>query len=132
MKDENPATEPLNLNEGQSMLAAEAIHAIGASLRVLLADVFALYIKTKNFHWHLRGAYFRDYHLLLDEQGDQLFAMSDVIAERSRKLGAATSTLLARSFVCSDSPTMIQRLCHPRRCLPCSARTIDNSSVFFE
>jgi starvation-inducible DNA-binding protein len=90
MEDESPATEPPNLNEGQSMLAAEAIHAIGASLRVLLADVFALYIKTKNFHWHMRGAHFRDYHLLLDEQGDQLFAMSDVIAERSRKLGAAT------------------------------------------
>jgi starvation-inducible DNA-binding protein len=82
--------KPRNLNELQSTLTAEAIHAIGASLRVLLADVFTLYMKTKNFHWHMRGAHFRDYHLLLDEQGDQLFAMSDVIAERSRKLGAAT------------------------------------------
>ena len=90
MKNNKPATELRNTNEGQSMLTAESIHAIGTSLRVLLADVFALYMKTKNFHWHMKGAHFRDYHLLLDEQGDQLFAMSDVIAERSRKLGVST------------------------------------------
>jgi starvation-inducible DNA-binding protein len=63
---------------------------VGESLRVLLADVFALYLKTKNFHWHMSGPHFRDYHLLLDEQGDQLFAMSDLIAERSRKLNLTT------------------------------------------
>jgi starvation-inducible DNA-binding protein len=56
----------------------------------LLADVFALYLKTKNFHWHMGGRHFRDYHLLLDEHGDQLFAMTDDIAERARKLGAST------------------------------------------
>jgi starvation-inducible DNA-binding protein len=56
----------------------------------LLADVFTLYLKTKNFHWHMTGPHFRDYHLLLDEQADQLFAMSDVIAERARKLGEPT------------------------------------------
>jgi starvation-inducible DNA-binding protein len=60
------------------------------SLRPLLADVFALYMKTKNFHWHMSGPHFRDYHLLLDEHGDQLFAMTDVIAERARKLGGTT------------------------------------------
>src|SRR6202035_489865 len=55
-----------------------------------LADVFALYVKTKNFHWHMSGPHFRDYHLLLDEQSEQLFAMTDDIAERARKIGAAT------------------------------------------
>ena len=60
---------------------------IALTLRQLLADVFALYVKTKGFHWHISGPHFRDYHLLLDEQASQLFAMTDVIAERSRKLG---------------------------------------------
>ena len=60
---------------------------IGAALRGLLADVFALYLKTKNFHWHMSGPHFRDYHLMLDEQGDQIFAMTDPIAERARKIG---------------------------------------------
>jgi len=57
---------------------------------VVLADVFALYVKTKNFHWHMSGSHFRDYHLLLDEQADQIFAMTDVIAERVRKVGGLT------------------------------------------
>jgi starvation-inducible DNA-binding protein len=63
---------------------------IASSLRSLLADVFALYLKTKNFHWHMSGAHFRDYHLLLDEHADQLFAMTDDIAERARKIGETT------------------------------------------
>jgi starvation-inducible DNA-binding protein len=63
---------------------------VAATLNLLLADAFALYIKTKNFHWHMSGPHFRDYHLLLDEQGDQLFAMTDPLAERVRKLGGAT------------------------------------------
>jgi starvation-inducible DNA-binding protein len=63
---------------------------LGETLKVLLADVFALYLKTKNFHWHMSGPHFRDYHLLLDEQGDELFAMSDSIAERSRKQNLPT------------------------------------------
>jgi starvation-inducible DNA-binding protein len=63
---------------------------IAADLRPLLADVFALYLKTKNFHWHMSGPHFRDYHLLLDEQADQLFAMTDDIAERARKLGESS------------------------------------------
>jgi len=63
---------------------------ISAAMNGILADVFALYLKTKNFHWHMSGPHFRDYHLLLDEQGDQLFAMTDPSAERVRKLGGAT------------------------------------------
>jgi starvation-inducible DNA-binding protein len=63
---------------------------LSAALRQLLADVFSLYIKTKNFHWHMSGPHFRDYHLLLDEQAEQLFAMTDDIAERTRKIGGTT------------------------------------------
>jgi starvation-inducible DNA-binding protein len=63
---------------------------VAAALNLLLADAFALYIKTKNFHWHMSGPHFRDYHLLLDEQGDQIFAMTDPLAERVRKLGGMT------------------------------------------
>ena len=66
------------------------LSVICAALASLLADVFALYLKTKNFHWHISGPNFRDYHLLLDEQADQLYAMTDPIAERARKLGGTT------------------------------------------
>ena len=76
--------------ELSSDLGHEAVTEISEELRHLLADVFALYLKTKNFHWHMTGAHFRDYHLLLDEQADQIFAMSDDVAERARKLGATT------------------------------------------
>src|SRR4030081_3252091 len=71
-------------------LKTAATRDITAAMNGILADVFALYIKTKNFHWHMSGPHFRDYHLLLDEQGDQLFAMTDPIAERIRKLGGLT------------------------------------------
>jgi starvation-inducible DNA-binding protein len=71
-------------------LGANATRDIAAALNGLLADVFALYIKTKNFHWHMSGPHFRDYHLLLDEQSDQIFAMTDVLAERVRKVGHLT------------------------------------------
>jgi starvation-inducible DNA-binding protein len=71
-------------------LGSEAIEEISNELRRLLADVFALYLKTKNFHWHMTGRHFRDYHLLLDEQADQIFAMTDHIAECARKLGGRT------------------------------------------
>jgi starvation-inducible DNA-binding protein len=73
-----------------SDLGRDAVGAISANLRQLLADVFALYLKTKNFHWHMTGSHFRDYHLLLDEQGEQIFSMTDDIAERTRKLGRTT------------------------------------------
>src|ERR1700682_5863561 len=73
-----------------SNLASNAVQDISGALTILLADVFALYIKTKNFHWHMSGPHFRDYHLLLDEQADQIFEMTDPIAERVRKLGGGT------------------------------------------
>jgi starvation-inducible DNA-binding protein len=75
---------------GMTDLSPDATHDISSALTTLLADVFALYLKTKNFHWHLSGSHFRDYHLLLDEQGDQIFAMTDPIAERARKIGGTT------------------------------------------
>ena len=71
-------------------LSADAVEEISSNLRRLLADVFALYVKTKNFHWHITGRHFRDYHLLLDEQSTQIFAMTDEIAERARKIGGTT------------------------------------------
>src|SRR3989442_8987334 len=71
-------------------LKAEATKNIAGAMNAILADVFALYLKTKNFHWHMSGPHFRDYHLLLDEQADQLFAMTDAIAERVRKIGGST------------------------------------------
>lgn len=71
-------------------LPSNAVTDLAAAMTTLLADVFTLYIKTKNFHWHLSGPHFRDYHLMLDEQGDEIFAMTDAIAERVRKLGGTT------------------------------------------
>jgi starvation-inducible DNA-binding protein len=71
-------------------LKAKATKDIAAAMNTILADVFALYLKTKNFHWHMSGPHFRDYHLLLDEQADQIYAMSDPIAERIRKVGGTT------------------------------------------
>ncbi|MEJ0043951.1 MAG: DNA starvation/stationary phase protection protein [Rhizomicrobium sp.] len=73
-----------------SDLGSNAIADLTGALNALAADVYALYLKTKNFHWHMSGPHFRDYHLLLDEQGDQIFAMTDVIAERVRKIGGTT------------------------------------------
>jgi starvation-inducible DNA-binding protein len=71
-------------------LSGDAVEEISSNLRRMLADVFALYVKTKNFHWHISGRHFRDYHLLLDEQATQIFAMTDTIAERARKIGGTT------------------------------------------
>ena len=71
-------------------LTPEATRDICGALRALLADVFAIYLKTKNFHWHMSGSHFRDYHLLLDEHASQIFAMTDPIAERARKIGGTT------------------------------------------
>lgn len=71
-------------------LGQDAVKDIAAALNLLLADTFALYLKTKNFHWHISGPHFRDYHQLLDEQADQIFAMTDDIAERARKIGGTT------------------------------------------
>ena len=71
-------------------LTSSATKDIAGAMNAILADVFALYLKTKNFHWHMSGPHFRDYHLLLDEQADQLFGMTDPIAERVRKIGGLT------------------------------------------
>jgi starvation-inducible DNA-binding protein len=73
-----------------SGLAAKATEDISAALTALLADMFALYLKTKNFHWHMSGPHFRDYHLLLDEQSEQIFSVTDAMAERVRKIGGTT------------------------------------------
>ena len=90
-----PITEP----------GATAVTEICDALRPLLADVFALYVKTKNFHWHISGRHFRDYHLLLDEQAEQIFAMTDAIAERARKLGGRRCDLSATSRAISACAT---------------------------
>jgi starvation-inducible DNA-binding protein len=78
-----------------SDIRPEAAKDISGGLNALLADVFALYLKTKNFHWHMSGPHFRDYHLLLDEQAEQIFAMTDDIAERVRKIGGTTIRSIA-------------------------------------
>jgi starvation-inducible DNA-binding protein len=83
MLHRTPLTIPTTLSE-------KAVHDISRALIPLLSDVFALYLKTKNFHWHMSGPHFRDYHLMLDDQGEQIFAMTDAIAERARKLGGTT------------------------------------------
>ena len=86
-------------------LSAEAVDAVTAALNPLVADAFALYLKTKNFHWHVSGPHFRDYHLLLDEQGDQIFAMTDVLAERVRSIGGTTQDRSAMLQDCVASKT---------------------------
>src|ERR1700752_46972 len=78
------------VSEVTTDLSREGVTEISTTLRQLLADVFALYVKTKNFHWHMSGRHFRDYHLLLDEHAEQIFAMTDDIAERARKIGGTT------------------------------------------
>src|SRR5437868_15307905 len=82
-KRDIPLTVPTDLTRS-------AVKDIAGAMNAILADVFALYLKTKNFHWHMSGPHFRDYHLLLDEQADQIFAMTDPIAERIRKVGGST------------------------------------------
>src|SRR2546430_13675400 len=97
-KRDIPLTVPTDLTRS-------AVKDIAGAMNAILADVFALYLKTKNFHWHMSGPHFRDYHLLLDEHSDQLYAMTDPIAERIRKLGGRseehTSELQSQSnLVC--------------------------------
>jgi starvation-inducible DNA-binding protein len=83
MANKDKTAAPTDLN-------GDGVEEITSNLRRLLADVFALYVKTKNFHWHMSGRHFRDYHLLLDEQATQIFAITDDIAERARKIGGTT------------------------------------------
>ena len=108
-------------------LKAEATRDISAALNAILADVFALYLKTKNFHWHMSGPHFRDYHLLFDEQGDQLFAMTDPIAERIRKLGGPRSGPSATSPACSAYQTMMHCTSSRKTCSPSCARRARHS-----
>src|SRR6476660_9946498 len=93
-------------------LSAAATKDISGTMNAILADVFALYVKTKNFHWHMSGPHFRDYHLMLDEQSDQLFAMTDPVAERIRKLGGST----------------LRSICHIAR----TQRVADNDAEYVE
>ncbi len=90
MTTPNAQTRGIPVPDRSTGLGSNAVHDISVALNGLLADVFALHMKTKNFHWHVSGPHFRDYHLLLDEQASQLFATTDVIAERVRKLGGKT------------------------------------------
>ena len=108
-------------------LSPAAVAAISETLRQLLADVFALYVKTKNFHWHMSGPHFRDYHLLLDEQAAEIFAMTDPIAERARKIGGTTlrsigditqhQRLLDNNEQSATSRDMLEELVADSRCL---------------
>ncbi len=117
-------------------LTAEAIRDVSGALNAILADVFALYMKTKNFHWHLSGPHFRDYHLLFDEQADQIFAMTDPIAERVRKIGASTITSIGHiarlqrvldndvSYVVPED--MLAELCEDNKTLAARLREAHN------
>jgi starvation-inducible DNA-binding protein len=108
-------------------LSPAAVAAISETLRQLLADVFALYVKTKSFHWHMSGPHFRDYHLLLDEQAAELFAMTDVVAERARKIGGTTlrsindiaqhQRLLDNNDDSAAPQAMLEELAADSRCL---------------
>jgi len=90
MPQKAPAARPQAELQTPTGLSEAATRDISGALKLLLADVFALYLKTKNFHWHMSGPHFRDYHLMLDEQGEQIFDMTDPIAERARKIGGST------------------------------------------
>src|SRR3974390_3389777 len=91
-------------------LKPNAVRDLAGALNILLADMFGLYIKTKNFHWHVSGPHFRDYHLLMDEQGDQIFATTDAIAERVRKIAAPPCVRSVISVACSASRTTMRTL----------------------
>jgi starvation-inducible DNA-binding protein len=91
-------------------LSSNAVRDISAALKAMLADVFALYLKTKNYHWHMSGPHFRDYHLLLDEQADQIFAITDDIASAPAKSAERRCARSARSVVCSVSSITIRTM----------------------
>src|SRR5712671_2753207 len=117
-------------------IAPDAVKDIAGALTALVADVFAIYVKTKNFHWHMSGSHFRDYHLLLDEHGDQLYAMTDPIAERIRKLGGLTiksigqisrlQRVLDNDAGYVDPPDMIAELAEDNKTLAARLREAHN------
>jgi starvation-inducible DNA-binding protein len=129
-------TTYLSGQRSPSDLPEHASQDISAALNVLLADVFALYLKTKNFHWHVSGPHFRDYHLLLDEQADQVFAMTDPIAERVRKIGGTTlrsigqvarlHRLADNDAQSVDADDMLAELADDNRSLTSAMRLIHN------
>src|SRR5947207_7404625 len=90
MNDKTPTSRKTARLRTPTSLGSDASRDISGALNTLLADLFALYMKTKNFHWHVSGPHFRDYHLLLDEQATEIFAITDTVAERVRKLGGNT------------------------------------------
>src|SRR5437868_3280313 len=108
-------------------LKPEGVAQIAESLNLLLADIFTLYLKTKNFHWHMSGPHFRDYHLLLDEQGAQIFAVTGAMAERVRKIGGTTLVPSARYQDCSAFSTTMRHLSRRSTCLPNCEMTIRSS-----
>jgi len=117
-----------------SDILPESVKEIAGGLNKLLADVFALYLKTKNFHWHMSGPHFRDYHLLLDDQADQIFAMTDDIAERARKIGGLTVRSIGEisrlqriadnnaEYVTAED--MLSELCEDNKALVLSMRSV--------
>jgi starvation-inducible DNA-binding protein len=117
-------------------LTVEATRDVSGALNAILADVFALYVKTKNFHWHLSGPHFRDYHLLFDEQADQILSMTDPIAERIRKIGGSSIKSIGQiarlqrvldndaNFV--DPDDMLAELCEDNRALAARLREAHN------
>src|SRR3982074_115113 len=122
--------------ETRTDLTQAATKDITATMNAILADVFALYVKTKNFHWHMSGPHFRDYHLLLDEHADQLFAMTDPIAERIRKIGGLTiksigqisrlQRVLDNNAEYVDPPDMIAELAEDNKTLAARLREAHN------
>jgi len=117
-------------------LTAEATRDVAGALNAILADAFALYLKTKNFHWHLSGPHFRDYHLMFDEQADQIFAMTDPIAERVRKIGGSTiksishiarlQRVLDNDADYIDPEDMLAELCEDSKALAARLREAHN------
>jgi len=117
-------------------LTPSATKDIAGAMNAILADVFALYLKTKNFHWHMSGPHFRDYHLLLDEHAEQLFAMTDPIAERVRKIGGLTirsvghisrlQRVLDNDADYVDPPDMLAELCEDNQTLAARLREAHN------
>ncbi len=109
-KTSNPELDtPTDLN-------ADGVAKVSTALNTLLADAFALYLKTKNFHWHISGRHFRDYHLLLDEQSDQIFATTDQLAERVRKIGGTTVRSIGHIAKLRRSRTMTRSSCRRAKC----------------
>src|ERR1700680_4777525 len=117
-------------------LGSSAVRDISGALNILLADMFALYLKTKNFHWHLSGPHFRDYHLMFDEQAEQIFAMTDPIAERMRKIGESTirsvgdiarqQRVLDNDAEYVDPADMLAELCEDNKTLAARLREAHN------